>query len=170
MSRLIILKESNNYFIIENTDVEATQGITKFTVVKWKEKIVAFLFVLFYTTTLIGAGHNKHYCHGELVKTSWFIFSHEDCCCSDEEDMGCCDNETDFFRIKDDHVNQNPSAEIGNPLVKLLKKIESPDIFSAPSRFAFYQINYYSDLPPPDFREQTLSKSTLFITHCNFRL
>lgn len=68
----------------------------------------AFIITLsfFYLVVASGIFLNLHYCGDDLKKIALFCTNDEEGCCgSEEEENGCCNDVSSFFKIKDDHFS-----------------------------------------------------------------
>lgn len=134
-------------------------------VIKALIHIIVASFVFLSSTGLL---INSHYCQGEFVKASFF-FSFGSCCgdkplesctpkegsCSigdnhdhneEEEDGGCCDNKSDYFKLEQDqqiqHVKFKPLKQLitWNPI--------TPRIHAKLTTLDKRTFRFYNHFPP----------------------
>jgi hypothetical protein len=72
------------------------------------KRILILLVTFLYLTSTFGIGVEAHYCGGKL-RSIHFLSANHSCCCKKKAALNknCCKNEVKFFKVLENHENQN---------------------------------------------------------------
>jgi hypothetical protein len=108
------------------------------------KKIVLIMFTALYLCFAIGISISKHFCGGKLSFVSFYNQVDEKDCCGDNHEDGCCKDENNFIKIKDDQQHKIVST---TPTFLLVDKI----VFNSYYSFVFLieQLPIKKQIYPP---------------------
>ena len=64
--------------------------------------ILIFTYVILYFALSTGVLFSVHKCGNQIINVSLFSSKAKSCCAKGCEKKGCCENETHFFKVKED--------------------------------------------------------------------
>jgi hypothetical protein len=132
-----------------------TASMKKFTVT-----ILATLYLL----VTCGVSVNFHYCMGKLRSVDLGYNLDDRCgkCGMSTKDSGCCHDDTQWFKVNDNHQATHADVTVTAPVVD----IAHPEPFQSFTPLFYSVINNYGNHSPP----LLFSPQDLNTLHCVFRI